>query len=80
MRDRSCRRDSFAGSLGAPFQYHGNVADWKSENINENNVVAVLRLKNPKPPMAWKDCVAASNGKQGGDHRELRGSENEKFL
>ena len=28
--ERSCRRDSFAGSLGAPFQYQGNVTDWKS--------------------------------------------------
>jgi hypothetical protein len=24
-RERSCRRDSFAGNLGAPFQYQGNV-------------------------------------------------------
>jgi integrase len=29
--ERSCRRDSFEGSLGAPFQNQGNVADWKSE-------------------------------------------------
>ena len=26
MRQRSCRQDSFAGSLGAPFQYQGNEA------------------------------------------------------
>jgi hypothetical protein len=32
----------------------GNLADLKSENLNETTLVAVLRLKNPKPPMAWK--------------------------
>jgi hypothetical protein len=48
MRDRSCRRDSFAGSLGAPFQYHGNIADWKSENINENNACCGVAVEKPQ--------------------------------
>jgi hypothetical protein len=39
-RERSCRRDRFAGSLGAPFQHQGNVADRKNGSSNENNVVA----------------------------------------
>jgi hypothetical protein len=39
-RERSCRRDSFAGSLGVPFQYQGNVADRKNVSSNENNAVA----------------------------------------
>jgi hypothetical protein len=42
-RERSCRWDSFAGSLGVPFQYQGNVADGKRENLNETTVVTLLR-------------------------------------
>jgi hypothetical protein len=80
MRER-CRRDSFAGSLGARrFNIMVMLRIGKEKTSMKTTLVAVLRLKNPKPPMAWKDCVAASNGKQGGDHRELRGSENEKLL
>jgi hypothetical protein len=48
MRERSCRRDSFAGSLDAPFQYQGNVADWKSENLNENTACDVVTVGKPQ--------------------------------
>jgi hypothetical protein len=54
VRERSCRRDSFAGSLGAPFQYQGNVVDWKTENLKKTTLVTLLRLESPKLPMGWK--------------------------
>jgi hypothetical protein len=41
-------------ALARRFNIRVNVADWKSENLNETAFVAVLRLKNPKPPMTWK--------------------------
>jgi hypothetical protein len=48
MRERSCRQDSFAGSLGAPFQYQGNIADRKSENLNENTACDAVTVGKPQ--------------------------------
>jgi hypothetical protein len=40
-------------ALGAPLQYQRNVADWKSENLNENTACDAVTVGNPKLPMAW---------------------------
>jgi hypothetical protein len=32
----------------APFQYHGNVADWKRENLNENNACSGVAVEKPQ--------------------------------
>jgi hypothetical protein len=56
MRERSCRRDSFAGSLGARrFNIMVMLRIGKEKTSMKTTLVAVLRLKNPKPPMAWKE-------------------------
>jgi hypothetical protein len=36
------------GSLGAPFQYQRNVADWKSENLNENTACDAVTVGKPQ--------------------------------
>jgi hypothetical protein len=35
-------------SLGAPFQYQGNVAGWKSENLNENTACVAVTVGTPR--------------------------------
>jgi hypothetical protein len=52
---RRRRRDSFEGSLGARrFNIMVMLRIGKAKISMKTTLVAVLRLKNPKPPMAWR--------------------------